>query len=133
LFSRVKYKIQSTRNSLSSLHSDCRSRLSAFRLNRSDEDSLALQKNFALVLDRWGIREEQIPHSIRLFQLRILIFALFPASLWAASWPLQPMSMMALALIHPPCLLGILSALWRISVLKNRRFIPFSRWMTGSQ
>jgi len=40
---------------------------------------------------------------------------------------------MALALIHPPCLLGILSALWRISVLKNRRFIPFSRWMTGSR
>lgn len=133
MFSRVKNKIQSTRNSLSALHSDCRSRLSAFRLNRSDEDSLALQKNFALVLDRWGISEEQIPHCIRLFQLRILIFALFPASLWAASWPLQSMSMMALALIHPPCLLGILSALWRISVLKNRRFIPFSCWMTGSR
>ena len=133
MFSRVKNKIQSTRNSLSALHSDCRSRLSAFNLNRSDEDSLALQKNFALVLDRWGIREEQIPHSIRLFQLRILIFALFPASLWAASWPLQSMSMLALALIHPPCLLGILSALWRIFVLKHRRFIPFSRWMTGSR
>ena len=133
MFSRVKNKIQSTRNSLSALHSDCRSRLSAFRLNRSDEDSLALQKNFALVLDRWGISEEQIPHCIRLFQLRILIFALFPASLWAASWPLQSMSMLALALIHPPCILGILSALWRISVLKNRRFIPFSRWMTGSR
>ena len=133
MFSRIKSKIQSTRNSLSALHSDCRSRLSAFSLNRSDEDSLALQRNFAWVLDRWGISEEQIPHCIRLFQLRILIFALFPASLWAASWPLQPMSMLALALTHPPCLLGILSALWRISVLKNRRFIPFSRWMTGSR
>ena len=88
MFSRIKSNIQSTRNSLSFLHSDCRSRLSEFSLNRSNEDSLALRKNFALVLDRWGIREEQIPHSIRLFQLRILIFALFLASLWAASWPL---------------------------------------------
>ena len=133
MFSRIKSKIQSTRNGLSSLHSDCRSRLSAFKLNRSNEDSLALQKNFALVLDRWGINEEQIPHCIRIFQLRILIFALFPACLWAASWPLQPISMLALALIHPLCLLGILSSLWRISVLKNRRFIPFFRWMIGSR
>lgn len=37
------------------------------------------------------------------------------------------------AFCHPLCLLGILSSLWRISVLKNRRFIPFFRWMIGSR
>ena len=36
---------------------------------------------------------------------------------------------LALALVVPPCLLGIASTYWRISVLTCRCFQPFGRWL----
>jgi hypothetical protein len=38
-------------------------------------------------------------------------------------------SFLTLALIAPPCLLGIAVTRWRMSVLRNRAFFSFSRWL----
>ena len=33
------------------------------------------------------------------------------------------------ALRLPPCLLGMVTTLWRISILRHRRFTPLCRWL----
>jgi UPF0716 family protein affecting phage T7 exclusion len=38
-------------------------------------------------------------------------------------------SRLTLILITLPCLFGLLTTRWRISVLRNRAFTPFCRWL----
>src|SRR5699024_10900805 len=40
-----------------------------------------------------------------------------------------PVSFLSLACIAPPCLLGMVTTLWRISILRHRRFTPLCRWL----
>ena len=112
------------------LRGDFRSRLDAFRRHRSAEEQRELTVNFHHVLIAWGIADADIPGVITALRLRLLVFAVpMLTCLITAAWSHSLTSFRALACIAPPCLLGIVTPLWRISVLRNRRFTPLCRWL----
>lgn len=112
------------------LRGDFRSRLAAFRRNRAASEQAALEEDFNLVLAAWGMADADIPGVISALRLRLLVF-LAPAlaCLLAAAWSHSPLAFLSLACIAPPCLLGMVTTLWRISILRNRRFTPLCRWL----
>ena len=112
------------------LRGDFRSRLDAFRRHLSAEEQRELTVNFHHVLIAWGIADADIPGVITALRLRLLVFAVpMLTCLITAAWSHSLTSFLALACIAPPCLLGIVTTLWRISVLRNRRFTPLCRWL----
>ena len=119
-----------SRQHLAELHSGFRSRLAAFRRHRAASEQAALEENFNLVLVAWGMTDAELPGVIRALRLRLLVF-LAPAlaCLLAAAWSHSPLSFLSLACIAPPCLFGMVTTLWRISILRNRRFTPLCRWL----
>ena len=112
------------------LRGDFRSRMAAFRRNRAASEQAALEGDFHLVLAAWGMAEADIPGVISALRLRLLVF-LAPAlaCFLVAAWSQRPASWLALAFVAPPCLLGMVTTLWRISILRNRRFTPLCRWL----
>ena len=112
------------------LRGDFHSRMVAFRRNRAASEQAALEEDFKLVLAAWGITEADIPGVISALRLRLLVF-LAPAlaCFAAAAWSHSPLSFLSLACIAPPCLLGMVTTLWRISILRHRRFTPLCRWL----
>lgn len=112
------------------LRGDFRSRLAAFRRHRAASEQAALEEDFTLVLAAWGMADADIPGVVSALRLRLLVF-LAPAlaCLLAAAWSHSPLFFLSLACIAPPCLLGIVTTLWRISLLRHRRFTPLCRWL----
>lgn len=112
------------------LRGDFRSRLAAFRRHRAASEQAALEEDFTLVLAAWGMADADIPGVVSALRLRLLVF-LVPAlaCLLAAAWSHSPLSFLSLACIAPPCLLGMVTTLWRISLLRHRRFTPLCRWL----
>lgn len=112
------------------LRGDFHSRLAVFRRHRAAEEQAALEEDFNLVLAAWGMAETDIPGVISALRLRLLVF-LAPAlaCLIAAVWSHSTVSFLSLACIAPPCLLGVVTTLWRISILRNRRFTPLCHWL----
>ena len=119
-----------SRQHLAELRSGFRFRLAVFRRHRAASEQAALEENFNLVLAAWGMAEADIPGVVSTLRLRLPVF-LAPAltCLIAAAWSQRPASWLALAFIAPPCLLGMVTTLWRISILRNRRFTPLCRWL----
>lgn len=112
------------------LRGDFRSRLNAFRHHRSAEEQQELTEDFRRVLAAWGLADADIPGVITALRLRLVIFAvLVLACLIAAAWSQSLVALLSLALVAPPCLLGMVTTLWRISILKTRRFLPLCRWL----
>lgn len=112
------------------LRGDFRSRLNAFRRHRSAEEQQELTEDFRHVLAAWGIADADIPGVITALRLRLVIFAvLVLACLIAAAWSQSLVALLSLALVAPPCLLGMVTTLWRISILKTCRFLPLCRWL----
>ena len=113
-----------SRQPLTDLRSGFRSRLAAFRRNRAASEQAALEEDFSLVLAAWGIADADIPGVISALRLRLPVFAVpMLACLITA------VSFLSLACIAPPCLLGMVTTLWRISILRHRRFTPLCRWL----
>ena len=112
------------------LRGDFHSRMAAFRRNRAASEQAALEEDFTLVLAAWGMADADIPGVVSALRLRLLVF-LAPAlaCLLTAAWSHSPLSFLSLACIAPPCLLGMVTTLWRISILRNRRFTPLCRWL----
>ena len=112
------------------LRGDIRSRLDAFRRHRSAEEQRELTVNFHHVLIAWGIADADIPGVITALRLRLLVFAVpMLTCLITAAWSHSLTSFLALACTAPLCPLGLVTTLWRISVLRNRRFTPLCRWL----
>lgn len=112
------------------LHDDFHSRLNAFRLHRSAETQQRLAEDFRHVLAAWGIADLDIPGVITALRLRLVIFVIpLLVCLITAAWSQRPATWLALACVTPPCLLGMLTTLWRISILRHRRFTPLCRWV----
>ena len=107
-----------SRQHLAELRSGVRSRLAAFRRNRAASEQAALEEDFDLVLAAWGMADADIPGVVSLL-----------VCLLAAAWSHSPLSFLSLACIAPPCLLGMVTTLWRISILRHRRFTPLCRWL----
>ena len=119
-----------SRQHLAELRSGFRSRLAAFRRNRAASEQAALEEDFNLVLAAWGIADADIPGVIRVLRLRVPLF-IAPVVLCAlaAIWQRTVLSVIALCLVSLPCLPGILTTRWGISLLRNRCFLPFGRWL----
>ena len=112
------------------LRGDFRSRLNAFRRHRSAEEQQELTEDFRNVLAAWGIADADIPGVISALRLRLPVFAVpMLACLITAAWSHSPLSFLSLACVAPPCLLGMVTTLWRISILRNHRFTPLCRWL----
>ncbi|MDR2820402.1 MAG: hypothetical protein LBB60_07735 [Desulfovibrio sp.] len=136
MFDGIKNNISSrlspTKEHWSGLRSDLNVRLRGFRSNRaaSLQDEL---DDFALLLNAWGIESEAaIPGIICDLRLRCLILAI-PVVLAAltAVFTQTFAVCLTLAFTTPPCLFGLLTTLWRMSVLEHRAFMPFRRWLLG--
>ncbi|MDR3812168.1 hypothetical protein [Bilophila wadsworthia] len=112
------------------LRGDFRSRMAAFRRNRAASEQTALEGDFTLVLAAWGMADADIPGVISALRLRLLVFLAPALACFAtAAWSHSPLAFLSLACIAPPCLLGIITTLWRISILRHRRFTPLCRWL----
>lgn len=112
------------------LRGDFRSRLNAFRRHRSAEEQQELTEDFSRVLAAWGLADADIPGVITALRLRLPVFAApLLACLMAASFRQTPAVLLTSALVTPPCLFGMVTTLWRISILKTRRFLPLSNWL----
>ena len=120
-----------SRQHLAELRAGVRSLLAAFQQHRGASEQTALEEDFKLVLAAWGMTEADIPGVISALRLRLLVFAVpMLACLITAAWSeSRPLSFLSLACIAPPCLLGMVTTLWRISILRNRRFAPLCRWL----
>lgn len=120
----------SSRRHVAGLRGDFRSRLNSFQRHRSTEEQQELTEDFRRVLAAWGLADADIPGVITALRLRLVIFAvLVLACLIAAAWSQSLVALLSLALVAPPCLLGMGTTLWRISILKTRRFLPLCRWL----
>ena len=135
MFRRLKDNIVSrvspTGQHLSSLRADLRSRLGGFRRHRSVSEQQVLTEDFSMVLAAWGIdHDAEIPGVVLVLRLRFLVFVVPVIVCVAVALLLQTIvSCLALAFISLPCVVGIVTTAWRISVLENRRFLPLSRWL----
>ena len=135
MFRRIKNNIVShvspTGQHLSGLRNDLRSRLTHFRNHRSASEQQMLAEDFSLVLASWGIAHvAEIPGIVLVLRLRFLVFAVPVIVCLTVALLLQNLaSCLALAFIALPCLVGIVTTAWRISVLKNRCFLPLSHWL----
>ena len=97
-----------SRQHLTELRSGFRSRLAAFRRNRTASEQAALEEDFTLVLASWGIADADIPGIISALRLRLPVFAVpVLACLITAAWSQSPVAYISLACIVPPCLLGM--------------------------
>ena len=127
----IRARIQPTNAHLASLRGDLRHRLQWFRAHRAPAERAALEQDFVHVLRAWGIEDAaQLSLVLRELRLRLLVFALpVVVCALAALITQRAYVWLAVALIVPPCLLGIVTTLWRISVLKAQRFQPFTSWL----
>lgn len=107
------------------------SRLAAFSSGRDKGSQQELEADFLNVLEKWGIRSgEHIGDVIFCLRLRLWIFAILPIGyglILIANRSLN--SLIVFLMLTIPCLFAILTTTWRIWVLKNMRFVPFSRWL----
>jgi hypothetical protein len=127
----MRARVAPTGDHISALRQDLRSRLQGFKAQRTTTEQARLEQDFSQVLRAWGIDDAAlIPAVLRELRLRILIFAL-PVALcavlalftpWSAAW-------LPLVLVAPPCILGAVITLWRLSVLTRQQYQPFVRWL----
>lgn len=127
----IRASVRQSGRALSRLQDGFCARFVHFRRHRSIQDQEAVTQEFGLLLLAWGIDGvAAIPGVIRTLRLRFLVFGI-PAVgfMMAAVWRQTPLSLIAACLIIPPCLLGIFTTAWRISILRQRRFLPPGRWL----
>ena len=135
MFKRIKNNIVSrvspTGQHLSGLRADLRSRLNYFRRHRSTSEQHVLTEDFSRVLAAWGIDDAaEIPGVVRTLRLRFLVLIIPMIACAIAALLLRDfVSCLTLACMALPCFFGIVTTAWRISILKNRHFLPLSHWL----
>lgn len=119
---------------LSGLNDDLRYRITWLKARRSPELQRELEEDFSRVLAAWGIAgEREIPVALRMLRLRTIVFCIpvvlggVVLSMWSQSG--DTLFLFAGLPFLVVGLLGCLTTVWRISVLVDRRFEPFSRWL----
>lgn len=127
----LRARIAPTSSHIQELRGDLRSRLQRFKAQREPGEQTVLEQDFVQVLSAWGIEEAaQLPAVLRELRLRLWVFALPVAlCLLAAVFLQSPAAWLTFALVGVPCILGVLTTLWRVSVLARQRFQPFTRWL----
>lgn len=129
----IATRLSPTRTHWSGLKTDVAARLRHFRQGRDAGLQKAVEQDFSLLLEAWGIGSEaDIPGILRDLRLRCLVLAV-PVLVALLSLPLMPglYGALTLLLIAPPCLFGLLVTRWRMSILQNRAFMPLHRWLAA--
>ena len=124
-------RIAPTSAYLAALRGDLRNRLQHFKANRAPEEQDVIEKDFARVLQAWGIEDDElIPAVLAELRLRLPVFAL-PLLGCSAALMVSHSTIvwLAVVLIAVPCCLGLCTTCWRLSVLTRRRFQSFPRWL----
>jgi len=135
MFGKVKENIAErltpTREHWAGLRGEIAARFGKFRQGRDSGLQKTLEDDFSLLLQAWGIESEaEIPRILRDLRLRCLILiGPIVAALLAMLITPGFASSLTLALISLPSLFGLLTCVWRMSILKNRAFLPFHRWL----
>ena len=112
------------------LQSNLASRISWLKTERDKESQSKVEDDFANVLAKWGIDSpKNIPDAIFALKIRIALFAFLPVfyGLFCLFMPWVT-HLLVLAIFSLPCLFGILTACWRIWILKHAQFVPLGRW-----
>jgi hypothetical protein len=122
-----------SRSHFRSLKDNFCSRLAAFRKDREKENQHELEADFNNVLQRWGIASpENLGEVVICLYARLAILAALPLMYGIIALFLRTFnSLIVFGLLAVPCLFGVLATAWRIWVLKNTRFVPFTRWLFG--
>jgi len=131
MFERMRESLASTREHWSELRGEIAARFGTFRQGRESGLQKALEDDFSMLLQAWGIESEtEIPGILRDLRLRCLILA-GPIVAALVAMLITPgfASTLTLALVTLPSLFGLLTCVWRMSILKNRAFLPFHRWL----
>ena len=83
------------------------------------------------MIEAWGIPDSShVPLAIQALRLRFPLFAVPILVCALAAGLMQDMiSYLSLVLVSLPCLAGMVTAAWRISILKKRHFQSLSRWL----
>jgi len=126
-------RLSPTRDHWSGLRTDFTTRLHHFRRDRDADQQNALERDFALLLEAWGIESEsKIPDILLELRFRCLLLVVpFCLVLVAALFVPGSYLYLTLLLFAPPCLFGLLTTRWRMSILQNRAFTPLHRWLTA--
>ena len=127
----VRARVAPTSTHWATLRGDLQNRLQHFHAQRAPQAQEALEQDFAQVLQAWGIEDAaQLPAVLRELRLRLWVFALpVVLCLLVAVYLQSPAAWLTFALVGVPCLLGVLTTLWRVSVLARQRFQPFTGWL----
>ena len=127
----IATRIAPTQAHWSELRGEISARFQSFGQGRDSGLQKALEDDFSLLLEAWGIESEaDIPGILRDLRLRCLILAgPVVAALVAVFLTPGFAAYLTLALIALPSLFGLLTNIWRMSILKNRAFLPFHRWL----
>lgn len=96
-----------------------------------DSKTQAKMRDFKKVLFYWGIRENEVDDVIRMCKRQI----------WLTYLPILLLSFVLLGqgrtfpffVLLVPGGIGIFNRLWRISILRQRQYIPFLRWFIGKE
>lgn len=105
------------------------------RKNRTPQDfEHDPRKDFDLLMQHWGIEEDQIPFVIRSMNLQAYIFLFFGLyGVFLGFYGFYTMNLfpnLFYAIILMGLGLGIfVMRKWRVSILRNRKFISFKDWM----
>jgi hypothetical protein len=81
------------------------------------------------LLAKWGLTQDEVPKARTQLRLRVGLFGLTALGLAVLLGAQGLLWLMVLLL--PPCLLGILTGLWRLHLLSAKRFVKFASWLKG--
>lgn len=131
MFKKTKEKFhKNTKDSfenIGELKEKVKYRYSNFLQGRKENPSM-YDDNFALVLEKWGIENnelEQVKHDLK---MRCLVLCL---PLFISIVLLIQQSYFTGLLVLVSALIAILTALWRFNVLKTKTFKPFHHYLFG--
>lgn len=132
--SGYKSGINSIKSRINSCATGLKDRKKLFLRNKNDPDINTMEADFQLLMFKWGIEDEdQLDHAIRyykahfigaLFGLILIILLLF------FSVNSSYYAILAIIIFGFAITLSSVANFWRYQVLKNKKFIPFLKWLT---
>ena len=132
--SGYKSGINSIKSRINSCAMGFRDRKKLFLRNKNDPDINAMEDDFQLLMFKWGIKDEkELNKAIRYYKLHfigalfgiILITLLLFFSVNSSYYTLLAIIIFGFAIT-----LSSVANFWRYQVLKNRKFMPFLKWLT---
>ena len=133
MFGRLQKHVAASGEHIGDLKNTFSSRMEEFRAHRTAEDQKRVIEDFGNLLMAWGIADERdIPAACDELKWRLPLFILPTVGLFGlALWQNVALAWLMFALCAIPCLFGLATALWRISILRKRQFVPFGEWLTA--